>query len=209
MGCEAGGLILGLPNCRRRVGADISKAALLEAQECANRRHLENVHFRQLDAQEPLPFRRGEFDVIISSEMLEHVNQPRKVIEHIHAIADSNTRIVVTIPLEGPKLVIKKILKKVGLEKRLKHRVGELSGGEQQRVAIARALIMRPKLLLADEPTGNLDYTTSEGILDLLLQLNQAEGLAMVIATHNRRLADRMSQQLEIVNGRMQWGKQE
>ncbi len=96
------------------------------------------------------------------------------------------------------------ILERVGLEKRLKHRVGELSGGEQQRVAIARALIMRPKLLLADEPTGNLDYATGEGILDLLLQLNQAEGLAMVIATHNLPLAKKMSRQLEIVNGRVQ-----
>lgn len=96
------------------------------------------------------------------------------------------------------------ILERMGLEKRLKHRVGELSGGEQQRVAIARALIMRPKLLLADEPTGNLDYATGEGILDLLLQLNQAEGLAMVIATHNLPLAKKMSRQLEIVNGRIQ-----
>lgn len=96
------------------------------------------------------------------------------------------------------------ILERMGLEKRLKHRVGELSGGEQQRVAIARALIMRPKLLLADEPTGNLDYATGEGILDLLLQLNQAEGLAMVIATHNLHLAKKMSRQLEIVNGRIQ-----
>ena len=101
------------------------------------------------------------------------------------------------------------ILKKVGLEKRLNHRVGELSGGEQQRVAIARALIMRPKLLLADEPTGNLDHTTGEGILDLLLQLNKVEGLAMVIATHNQPLAKKLSRQLELVDGRIQWGKQE
>jgi len=95
------------------------------------------------------------------------------------------------------------ILIKVGLEKRLHHRIGELSGGEQQRVAIARALIMRPKLLLADEPTGNLDRITGEGIVDLLLQLNQDEGLAMVIATHNQRLAERMSQQKEIADGRL------
>jgi lipoprotein-releasing system ATP-binding protein len=99
------------------------------------------------------------------------------------------------------------ILRKVGLEKRLNHRVGELSGGEQQRVAIARALIMRPKLLLADEPTGNLDYATGEGIIDLLLKLNQTEGLAMVIATHNQQLAKKMAQKLEIVNGRVQWEK--
>ena len=99
------------------------------------------------------------------------------------------------------------ILRKVGLEKRLNHRVGELSGGEQQRVAIARALIMKPKLLLADEPTGNLDLATGQGIIELLLELNQTEALAMVIATHNQHLAKQMAQQLEIVNGRVQWGK--
>jgi lipoprotein-releasing system ATP-binding protein len=96
------------------------------------------------------------------------------------------------------------ILTRVGLENRLTHRVGELSGGEQQRVAIARALIMGPKLLLADEPTGNLDNATGEGIVDLLLQLNREKGLSMVIATHNQRLAGKMSQQLEILDGRIQ-----
>lgn len=97
----------------------------------------------------------------------------------------------------------REMLVKVGLEHRMHHRIGELSGGEQQRVAIARALIMRPKLLLADEPTGNLDRITGEGILDLLLRLNREEGLAMVIATHNQRLAERMSRQMEIVDGRI------
>ena len=100
----------------------------------------------------------------------------------------------------------KEILIKVGLEKRLNHRIGELSGGEQQRVAVARALVMRPKLLLADEPTGNLDRNTGEGIVDLLLRLNNEEGLALVIATHNQRLAEKMSQQLEIVDGQIQRG---
>ena len=96
------------------------------------------------------------------------------------------------------------ILKKVGLEKRLSHRVGELSGGEQQRVAIARALIMKPRLLLADEPTGNLDTVTGDGVGDLLLRLNLEEGLAMVVATHNQRLAEKMSQQMEMMDGRIQ-----
>jgi len=95
------------------------------------------------------------------------------------------------------------ILGRVGLEKRLRHRVGELSGGEQQRVAIARALIMRPQLLLADEPTGNLDRITGEGIADLLVQLNREEGLAIVVVTHNQRLAERMSQRMEMVDGRI------
>lgn len=99
------------------------------------------------------------------------------------------------------------ILKKVGLEKRLSHRVGELSGGEQQRVAIARALIMKPRLLLADEPTGNLDTVTGDGVGDLLLRLNLEEGLAMVVATHNQRLAEKMSQQLEMMDGRIQGEK--
>jgi len=96
------------------------------------------------------------------------------------------------------------MLARVGLEKRMIHRIGELSGGEQQRVAIARALIMKPKLLLADEPTGNLDLTTGEAIFDLLLQLNREEGLSMVVVTHNAKLAKKMSRQMELADGRMQ-----
>ena len=98
----------------------------------------------------------------------------------------------------------REVLEKVGLEKRLSHRAGELSGGEQQRVAIARALIMKPKLVLADEPTGNLDWRTGQEIADLLLRLNREEHVAMVIATHNQRLAEKMSRQKEMVGGRFQ-----
>jgi lipoprotein-releasing system ATP-binding protein len=94
------------------------------------------------------------------------------------------------------------MLSQMGLQDRLLHRVGELSGGEQQRVAIARALIMGPKLLLADEPTGNLDKATGEEITELLLELNETRGLALVIATHNLELARRMSTQLLLVDGR-------
>ncbi len=96
----------------------------------------------------------------------------------------------------------RELLGKVGLAERVTHRIGELSGGEQQRVAIARALIMEPQLLLADEPTGNLDRITGEGILDLLLRFN-SEGLALVVATHNQPLAERMARQVEIVDGRI------
>lgn len=98
----------------------------------------------------------------------------------------------------------KEMLARVGLEKRMIHRIGELSGGEQQRVAIARALIMKPKLLLADEPTGNLDLKTGEAIFDLLLQLNCEEGLSMVVVTHNAKLAKKMSRQMELADGRIQ-----
>ncbi len=96
------------------------------------------------------------------------------------------------------------VLEKVGLGKRLTHRSGELSGGEQQRVAIARALIMRPRLILADEPTGNLDWLTGQPIVDLLLRLNREEGVAMAIATHNHRLAEKMASQLELAGGRIE-----
>ncbi len=95
------------------------------------------------------------------------------------------------------------VLAKVGLSHRLTHRAGELSGGEQQRVAIARALVMGPELLLADEPTGNLDLETGEMVAGLLLGLQKDEKLAMVIATHNRKLAKRMSRHLEIDGGRI------
>ncbi len=97
----------------------------------------------------------------------------------------------------------REVLFKVGLERRMTHRAGELSGGEQQRVAIARALIMNPKLILGDEPTGNLDWLTGQEIADLLLQLNRDEGVAMVIATHNQKLAKKMSKKMELIDGRI------
>ena len=93
------------------------------------------------------------------------------------------------------------ILSQMGLQERLGHRVGELSGGEQQRVAIARALVMEPKLLLADEPTGNLDKVTGDGITELMLSLNESKNLALVVATHNIELAGRMSKHLLLVDG--------
>ncbi len=95
------------------------------------------------------------------------------------------------------------VLCKVGLEMRLTHRAGELSGGEQQRVAIARALIMKPRLILGDEPTGNLDWATGEEIAELLLRLNREAGVAMVIATHNQKLAEKMSKKMELIDGRI------
>lgn len=93
------------------------------------------------------------------------------------------------------------ILQEVGLGQRLEHKPGQLSGGEQQRVAIARALVMEPQLLLADEPTGNLDSGTSDEIYRLLQQLHRDRGLTMVIVTHSRLLADRMGRRLQMVDG--------
>lgn len=93
------------------------------------------------------------------------------------------------------------LLREVGLGHRLTHKPGELSGGEQQRVAIARALVMAPRLLLADEPTGNLDSRTSDEIYRLLQDLYQTHGLTMVVVTHSATLAGRLDRTLHMEDG--------
>jgi lipoprotein-releasing system ATP-binding protein len=95
------------------------------------------------------------------------------------------------------------ILDEVGLGHRLAHRPGKLSGGERQRVAVARALVLGPELVLADEPTGNLDPATGERIGELLLEMNRARGTALVVVTHNERLAARLGRRVRIAEGRI------
>jgi lipoprotein-releasing system ATP-binding protein len=95
------------------------------------------------------------------------------------------------------------LLARVGLGEREGHRPGELSGGEQQRVAVARAVVRRPRLLLADEPTGNLDPETGERVTNVLLDLNREVGSALVVVTHNDRLAGAMERRLRLVAGRV------
>jgi lipoprotein-releasing system ATP-binding protein len=97
----------------------------------------------------------------------------------------------------------KRLLSLLGLGARLTHRPAQLSGGEQQRVAIARALANRPRILLADEPTGNLDPRTSGGVFDALLEITRAQGLAALIATHNFQLAARMDRALVLEQGKL------
>src|SRR5205823_2776398 len=97
--------------------------------------------------------------------------------------------------------VARQMLDLVGLSHRVEHKPGELSGGEQQRVALARALVLKPRLLLADEPTGNLDEATGEGIHQLLTELNQRLGIAAIVVTHNPRLAERMPRRLRLREG--------
>jgi lipoprotein-releasing system ATP-binding protein len=95
------------------------------------------------------------------------------------------------------------LLERVGLRERVTHRPAELSGGEQQRVAVARAVSLRPRLVLADEPTGNLDPVTGEGVQSLLLELNREHGSSLVVATHNDRLAAIMGRTLHLHDRRL------
>lgn len=97
------------------------------------------------------------------------------------------------------------ILTMVGLNERFSHKPGELSGGEQQRVAVARALVLEPKVLLADEPTGNLDTKTGESVFDLLQEMNRIKGVTLVVVTHNLNLAEKLSRQIQLIDGKA-WG---
>ncbi len=96
-----------------------------------------------------------------------------------------------------------KLLDELGLYARKTHKPGEMSGGEQQRVAVARALLLEPKVVLADEPTGNLDTATGEDLFRLLMDINQKRGITFIIVTHNESLSKRCHRVLEMVDGRL------
>jgi lipoprotein-releasing system ATP-binding protein len=93
------------------------------------------------------------------------------------------------------------LLDELGLSKRIKHRPGELSGGEQQRVAVARSLIQNPKIVLADEPTGNLDTSTGDELFELFIDLNRKKVITFVIVTHNKTISNRCHRVLEMADG--------
>ena len=97
----------------------------------------------------------------------------------------------------------RRLLERVGLKERMAHRPGQLSGGERQRVAVVRALINRPKLLLADEPTGALDRVSADNLGQLLVELNKEEGVTLVMVTHSPDLAARMARSLTLLDGKL------
>ncbi len=98
------------------------------------------------------------------------------------------------------------MLDDVGLAHRIEHAVGKLSGGERQRVAVARALVLDPPLVLADEPTGNLDPSTGDQVADLLFEMNRTRGTTLVVVTHSKRMADRLGRVLVLNEGRLHEG---
>ncbi|MGB5444120.1 MAG: lipoprotein-releasing ABC transporter ATP-binding protein LolD [Psychromonas sp.] len=128
-----------------------------------------------------------------------------------HLLSEFNALENVAMPLliagENIKVAKEKslaMLKRVGLEHRVTHRPSELSGGERQRVAIARALINEPKLVLADEPTGNLDAKSAESVYQLIKTLNEELGTAFVVVTHDQQLANKLNRQEHMVSGVLQ-----
>jgi len=127
-----------------------------------------------------------------------------------HLLPDFNARenvvlpqLVADVPREAAKARAEELLTALGLGHRLEHRPSQLSGGEQQRVAVARGLANRPKLVLADEPTGNLDEATSDKVLEQFLELVRGEGSAALVATHNERLAARMDRVVRLHDGKL------
>jgi lipoprotein-releasing system ATP-binding protein len=112
--------------------------------------------------------------------------------------------LIAGMPMSQAEQIAGELLERVGLAERLHHRPGELSGGEQQRVAIARALVRKPRLILADEPTGNLDPTMASGVFDLLVDLANEWGSTLVVVTHSTEIASRFSRRLVLHEGRFQ-----
>lgn len=159
-------------------------------------------------------------DVLINNSNIAKLNEKDRtelrsknlgfVYQFHHLLNDFSSLYNVSLPLlikgidkrKAVKLA-EDILKKVGLEKRLKHKPSQLSGGERQRVAIARAMISEPSCLLADEPTGNLDANNAKDVLDLIIELNDSKRTALLIVTHDLSIANMMDRKLELSNQRL------
>ncbi len=130
------------------------------------------------------------------------------VFQEFHLVADMNVLENVMLPLElaglaKPAATARDWLERVGLSHRIHHFPATLSGGEQQRVALARAFAVQPRLLFADEPTGSLDHANGKRVIDLLFELNQHSGAALVLVTHDPQLASRCQHHLELHEGKI------
>ncbi len=135
-----------------------------------------------------------------------HVGLVFQVFHLIPALTAIDNVLIPVLPYQPRRVTeprARDLLRRIGLGERFDHRPAQLSGGEQQRVAIARALINEPKLLLADEPTGNLDSGTGDQVIELLLELQSDAGFALVIATHDARVAGRLDRTISLSDGRV------
>jgi lipoprotein-releasing system ATP-binding protein len=151
------------------------------------------------------PFERGEEGLAaFRNETVGFVFQSHHLLPEFTALENAMMPALIRRVARGEaRRRAAEMLARVGLGDRLDHRPGELSGGEQQRVALARALCLSPRLLLADEPTGNLDPQTAEGIHALLVELNRSLGITAVVVTHNERLAQALPRRLRLAEGRL------
>lgn len=135
------------------------------------------------------------------------------VFQSFHLVPTMTALENVALPLEfagrrDAREVARQALEKTGLDQRLGHFPGELSGGEQQRVALARAFVNQPSLILADEPTGNLDRETGAKVMDLLFDLRQKQGTTLVLVTHDTALAARCDRQIHMTDGRLEGARE-
>jgi lipoprotein-releasing system ATP-binding protein len=151
-------------------------------------------------------FARGEEELAtFRNETVGFVFQSHHLLPEFTALENAMMPALIRrLPRAEARARAEEVLDLVGLSARLGHRPGELSGGEQQRVALARALCLRPRLLLADEPTGNLDPRTAEGIHALLADLNGRLGITAVVVTHNEQLARSLPRRLRLSAGRLE-----
>ncbi len=151
------------------------------------------------------PFERGEEGLAsFRNDTVGFVFQSHHLLPEFTALENAMMPALIRrVPRAEARRRGAEMLAQVGLGERMEHRPGELSGGEQQRVALARALCLSPRLLLADEPTGNLDPQTAEGIHALLVALNARMGITAVVVTHNERLAQALPRRLRLAEGRL------
>jgi len=184
------------------VGASgAGKSTLLHLLGALDRPSSGSVSFRNEDI-----FRKSDRDLaLFRNRSIGFVFQFHHLLPEFTALENvMMPALIARIPHARARGSAEELLRDVGLGHRMNHRPGELSGGEQQRVAIARALELSPELLLADEPTGNLDKKSSEGIHTLLTELQQHKGLTLIVVTHNEHLAAAMGRTVRLVDGRLE-----
>jgi len=154
---------------------------------------LQGTDFFSLSENKRAKLRNSEFGFVYQ---FHHLLQEFTALENV-----AMPLLIAGLSIEEATQQAQEMLVKVGLGQRIEHKPSELSGGERQRAAIARAMVTKPSCLLADEPTGNLDSRTAEKIQELLLELNESFGTALILVTHDQVMAEKMNQVFTLVDG--------